>query len=156
MTPNSRRPKPSHCFPSYRPRLLPRPKNQARWPCYTANRANSPRLCPARSPWGVCSRRPLGSHPKTPGSLGDPRSPRSPLPEAASGALPAQVRGRCRRRGWGAPWWPKWPGGAQGKSPQPRSEALTYLAAINGAPIVCRHQRKHLRQLLSPHNCLVG
>lgn len=58
----------------------------------------------ARSSKGPRPRRPLGSHRTTPGSLRSPCSPRSPLPGAAPGARPAQVRGRCHGQGWGAPW----------------------------------------------------
>lgn len=70
------------------------------------------------------------THRRRPGSLQGPRGPRSPLPEAAPGARPAQVRGRCRGRDWGAPWRPEWPGGAEEKSRPPSSAAPTHLAAV--------------------------
>lgn len=79
---------------------------------------------------GPGPRRPLDSHPKPPGSLRGSRGLRSPLPEAAPGVRPIEVKGRGRGRGRGAPWLPEWPGGVEGESLPPGWGALAHPAVV--------------------------
>ena len=112
----------------------------------------------ARSSKWPLSSRPLGSHPTAPGCLRGPRGPGYPLPGAAPGAPPAQVRGGATGRPLVA-GMARW-GLKKGNSTQVRATDPFCCRRKRQGPLIehllCAHPTLNIDVgSLSPHNCPV-
>lgn len=160
-TPNPRRRKPSHSLPAFLParsRGFPVPRVRPGHPCPPHRPVPFGPARSARSSKWPLSSRPLGSHPTAPGCLRGPRGPGYPLPGAAPGAPPAQVRGGATGRPLVA-GMARW-GLKKGNSTQVRATDPFCCRRKRQGPLIehllCAHPTLNIDVgSLSPHNCPV-